>query len=142
MAFASSTAFGFGIRVAASILVVLLTYNPTGFLSYVHWVQAGFDTDVALKVLAGLLLLISYVVLLRATFYSIGVIGIGLVVAVLAAFVWVMIDLGVLSLDDPGVLQWLALIGVGVVMGIGLSWALIRKRLSGQYTVDDPDSGA
>lgn len=133
----------FLIRVFAGIVVVLVTYNPTGWLSYVHWVSEGFETDMALKALAGLVLLIAYVVLIRATYYAIGVIGIVLVAALIAAIVWVMSDLGVLAVRDPGVLSWVILIGIGVLLGVGLSWAIIRRRLSGQVSTDElgPDGG-
>ncbi len=131
-----------GIRVFASILIVLLTYNPSGY-SFFHWVRGGaFETDMALTVFFGLLLLVAYVVLARATLFSIGVAGVALVAAVIAALVWVMVDFGILSLTEPGVIDWIVLIGLGFILGIGLSWAIIRRRLSGQVYVDDVESGA
>jgi len=130
---------GFGMRVIATIAIVLISYNPTGY-SYFHWILNGFEQQMALKVLAGIVLLTAYVVLLRATFFSIGAAGIVLVGAIVAAIVWVMIDFGVLSLQQSGVLEWIILIGIGLVLGVGLSWALIRRRLSGQVSVDDVES--
>jgi len=127
---------GVGIRVAASIVIVLLTYNPLE-TSYFHWIWPLSTEGLALKVLGGLVLAIAYVVLLRATFFSIGAVGIGLVAALIGAIVWVMIEYGVLSLKTSGVLEWIILIGIGVILGVGLSWALIRRRLSGQVSVDD-----
>ncbi len=129
-------------RVLASILIVLATYNPTGY-SYFHWIRNGFETNLPLKALVGLVLLISYVVLIRATLYSIRIVGVVLVGLLVAAIVWSMTYYGVLSLTQPGVLDWIILIGVGFILGVGLSWAIIRRRLSGQYTVDEaehPDS--
>jgi len=133
---------GFLIRVAAATVIVMLTYNPTG-TSYFHWVwEAGFQQDIALKVLAGLILVTAYVVLLRATFFSIGAAGIVLVAGIVAGIVWVAVDFGLLEIKDTGVLQWIILIGIGFVLGVGLSWALIRRRLSGQYSVDDVETGS
>ncbi len=126
-----------GVRIAVSIIIVLLTYNPEGVLSYFHWVQSGFGTDEPLKILVGLLLVVAYVVLLRATLFSIGVAGVALVAAVIAALVWVLVSNGVLSLEGAGVLQWVVLIGFGLVLGVGLSWGIVRRRLSGQVYVDD-----
>jgi ABC-type uncharacterized transport system permease subunit len=140
MARAERALTGFWVRIIASIAVVLLTYNPTGY-SYVHWLQGlwteGAEPNTALLVLAGLVLLAAYAVLLRATFFSIGTPGIVLVGGIIAAIVWVMIEFGVLDLNQTGVLEWIVLIGIGIVLGVGLSWALIRRRLSGQVSVDD-----
>ena len=124
-------------RVAAAIAVVLLTYNPTGY-SFYHWVTSGAELNLPLVVLAGVALLVAYAVLVRNTLYSIGKIGVVLVAALVAATVWLLVDQGVIDLDAPGVLDWVGLIGVGFILGVGLSWAIIRRRLSGQYTVDEP----
>ena len=131
---------GFLIRVIATTVIVMLTYNPSGW-SYFHWLwNAGFDQDIALKVLAGLILVTAYVVLLRATFFAIGAAGIVLVGAIVAGIVWVAVDFGLLEIRDTGILQWIILIGIGLILGVGLSWALIRRRLSGQYSVDDVET--
>ncbi|MGF1447542.1 MAG: DUF6524 family protein [Pikeienuella sp.] len=125
------------IRIGASILVVLLTYNPSGY-SYVDWVRGGaFENDMAMVVLAGLVLVVAYVVLARATLFSIGVAGVALVAALIAALVWVLVEYNILSLTKPGVIDWIVLIGLGFILGIGLSWAIVRRRLSGQVYVDD-----
>ena len=47
------------------------TYNPTSF-NYVKWVMTQGERPVLLMVLAGLLLLIGYIIYLRATLRSIG----------------------------------------------------------------------
>ncbi|MSU89813.1 hypothetical protein GE300_09320 [Rhodobacteraceae bacterium 2CG4] len=126
----------FLIRWAAALALVLLTYNPAGF-SYVDWVRGGFDQSPALKVLIGLLLFVAYVIYLRATVRSIGIVGIGLVLAIIAALIWVLIEAGIVSVENPSVMAWLGLITLSVVMGVGLSWSIIRRRLSGQLDVDD-----
>lgn len=128
--------FGFLLRVALAMGLVLATYNPSG-TSYFHWVQTGFETDTAVKALAGIVLVILYVIALRATMGSIGLIGAGLVAALLAAVVWVMVDYGYLNVAEPGLLQWLILAGIGIVLGVGLSWSHIRRALTGQRDVDD-----
>ncbi len=125
-------------RVLASILIVFATYNPAGY-SYFHWLRGGFETNLPLKVLVGLVLLIAYVVLIRATLNSIRIAGVVLVGLLVAAIVWSMTYYGVLSLSQPGVIDWIILIGVGLILGVGLSWAIIRRRLSGQYVVDEAE---
>jgi len=129
------------LRCAAAILLVVLTWNPSG-LSYVHWVLEGFDTNLPPKALGGLILLILYVIFLRATLRSIGIPGMALIFAFLAALVWTLTYYGVvdLTLADGGPIAWLALIACGLVLGMGLSWSIVRRVLSGQADVDDVDA--
>jgi ABC-type uncharacterized transport system permease subunit len=124
-------------RVGGAILVVMLTYNPTGW-SFYHWVTGGGELNLPLVVLSGIALLVAYAVLVRSTLYSIGKVGVVLVAALVAALVWLLVDQGVIDLKAPGVIDWVALLGIGFILGVGLSWAIIRRRLSGQYTVDEP----
>jgi len=46
------------------------------------------------------------------------------------------VDSGVLKLDSVSAMSWLALIALGLVLGIGLSWSLIRARATGQVEVE------
>jgi ABC-type uncharacterized transport system permease subunit len=124
-------------RVGGAILVVMLTYNPTGW-SFYHWVTGGGELNLPLVVLSGIALLVAYAVLVRSTLYSIGKVGVVLVAALVAALVWLLVDQGVIDLKAPGVIDWVALLGIGFILGVGLSWAIIRRRLSGQNTVDEP----
>jgi hypothetical protein len=62
-----------------------------------------------------------------------------LVAALVGALIWVLIDWGVLTLDNPSLNLWLGLFATSVVLGIGLSWSRVRRRLSGQTDVDDVD---
>lgn len=129
---------GFLIRLVLAIVLVLATYNPSGTSLY-HWVQEGFETDLPLKVLACVVLLIGYVICVRATFRSIGIVGVGLVAALLGAIGWVLYDYGYLDVEDPGLMQWLILLGAGLILGIGLSWSHVRRAISGQADMDDVD---
>ena len=91
-------------------------------------------------VLAALLLLIGYIIYLRATLRSIGGFGMLLVLALVGALLWVLYDFGVLSLDNTGLNVWLGLLALSLVLGVGLSWSHVRRALSGQADMDDVDS--
>ena len=133
--------FGFGdflLRTVFATVLVMATWNPSGW-SYADWVWPGLQPDMALKALAGVVLLIGYVICLRATLRSIGIIGAALVAALLGALGWVLVEHGILSVANPGVLQWLLLAGAGLVLGIGLSWSHVRRAISGQADMDDVD---
>ncbi|MEM7742074.1 MAG: DUF6524 family protein [Pseudomonadota bacterium] len=129
---------GFLLRLAFTGGLVFATFNPSG-LSYFHWTSTGFAADLPLKVLAGVLLVIGYVIALRATFRSIGVVGVALVAALLGSIVWVLVYYGLLNVADPGLMQWLALTGIALVLAIGLSWSHIRRMITGQADMDDVD---
>jgi hypothetical protein len=129
---------GFLLRWLAAFMLLALTYNPTAF-SYVRWAENAFSERMPLVVLAGLILFVGYVIYLRATLRSIGAFGMLLTVAVFSALVWVLFDFGVLSFENPSLNTWLALVCLSLILGIGLSWSIVRRRLTGQTDVDDID---
>lgn len=122
--------FAFGLLAA--------TYNPTEF-NYVRWVLEYGSMNLSIAVLVGLILVVGYIIYLRATLRSIGPFGMMLVLALVGAILWVFYDLGLVSLDNPGLNTWLGLLALSVVLGIGLSWSHVRRALSGQADMDDVD---
>ena len=121
-----------------AFVLVSLTYNPTPY-NFVRWATAAWETQAPLISLSGVVLAIAYVIFLRATLRSIGVVGITLVLALAGTLVWVAIDFGVLSLENPGVLTWLANVVLSFLLGVGLAWSIVRRKLSGQVDGDDVD---
>jgi ABC-type uncharacterized transport system permease subunit len=126
------------IRCVVAFLLLATTYNPTE-INYVRWAFGTGEAQLSIVVLAGLLLGVGYMVFLRATLRSIGLFGMLLIAALFGAIVWVLHDFDLLALDNPGVLSWLGILALSLVLGIGLSWSIIRRRLSGQADVDDID---
>jgi hypothetical protein len=122
------------LRIALALALVLLTYNPSGY-SFYHWLLAPPPGISAMKALLGIVLLIGWVICLRTAFVALGWLGVGLGVALLAALTWVLIDARLIDTHGPSALTWLALIIVGVILGLGLSWSLIRARWTGQVEV-------
>lgn len=130
---------GFFWRWLCAFGLLALTYNPTEY-NYIRWVLDFGQSNLSIAVLVGLFLLIGYIIYLRATLRSIGTFGMLLVLAVIGAMLWVLYDLEILRLDDPGFVTWLALVALSLVLGIGLSWSHVRRYLSGQADVDDVDA--
>lgn len=130
---------GFLLRWVCAFLLLAATFNPTEY-NYVQWVRSYGGMNVSIAVLAGLFLLIGYIIYLRATLRSIGAFGMLLVLAVVGAGLWVLYDLGVLTLDNPSFNVWLGLGALSFVLAIGLSWSIVRRALSGQADVDDVDA--
>lgn len=127
---------GIFLRWLGAFLLLAATFNPTE-MNYLHWAQANFATQLPLVVLMGLLLAVGYMVYVVATLRSIGAFGIVLIAAIFGALVWVLIDWGWLNLQNPKLNLWLGILALSVVLGIGLSWSILRQRLSGQASVDE-----
>jgi len=129
---------GFLIRWAVAFLLLAATFNPTD-MNYVRWLRTHWPDQMPLAVFLGLLLLIGYIVYLRATLRSIGAFGMLLILAVVAALAWVLVDYGVLTFGNDSANVWLGIAALSFVLGVGLNWSRVRRRLSGQADVDDVD---
>lgn len=127
---------GFFLRWLFALAVVFITYNPTGY-SFFHWIYPFTNEQLPLKILTCLVMLIIYVIFLKATFRSIGLFGVFLALAVSATLIWLFIDQGWMKLEDSQTMRWLLLGVVGTILGIGVSWSHIRRKLTGQLDTDD-----
>ncbi|HEC13349.1 MAG TPA: hypothetical protein ENI80_08915 [Acidiferrobacteraceae bacterium] len=137
----STTTLGWGgliVRLLAAFVLVLATYNPEG-KSYYHWVSQNLDSPNAIMAFAGVALLIGWAIFIRATLRSLGVIGVALTVAFFGTLGWFLIEQDIISLNNIRVFTYIILIMVSLVIGIGMSWSFIRRRMTGQLDVDDVD---
>ena len=129
------------IRLGAALLLVFATYNPTGW-SYFHWagelIRGNWEEVGPLLALGGIVLIIGWVIFLRATIRSLGAFGTFLAVAFFAIVIWLIVT-WFPSLTDSDHLIYLLLIGTAGVLSIGISWSHIRRRMTGQIDVDEAD---
>jgi hypothetical protein len=125
---------GVVVRLVLAMVLVLATYNPCGY-SFYHWISAPPAGITAVKAFASVVLAIGWIVCLRTAHVALGALGVVLVVALLATFVWLLVDARLLQANDADALTWIGLVIVGFVLGIGLSWSLIRARATGQIEV-------
>ena len=126
-------------RLVFAMALVLLTFNPTGH-SYYHWLADGFPSVQPAEAVAGIALLIAWVFFVRSTLAAIGTLGLVLMAAFFASVVWWVVSKGWLDVGDRRAMAWVVLVAVGLVLGIGMSWSHIRRRLSGQAAVDRVDA--
>ncbi len=126
------------IRWAAALILVMITYNPTSY-NYIRWATDNYANNLSVVILLGLILLVAYAVFTRATLQSIGKIGIGMIVAVIGVLLWVLYDKGLLDPANGTVMTWIGLVALSFVLGIGLSWSIIRRRISGQLDTRHAD---
>ena len=127
---------GILLRWLGAVILVIATFNPTPW-NYVRWVQSNWATQTPLAVFLGLLLGVAMAVYVVATLRSIGALGVILIAAIFGAGLWVLIDWRILSLTNSNLNTWLALLALSLILGVGLSWSIIRQRLSGQTSVDE-----
>jgi len=129
---------GFLIRWFVAFVLLTITFNPTE-LNFVRWASTSWDDQTSFVVLFGLVLLVVYVVFLTAVLRGIGALGVVLVLAVIAALVWVLLDIGWLSIENPGALTWVAILALSIVLAVGMYWGILWRRISGQIEVDDDE---
>jgi hypothetical protein len=121
-------------------VLVFGTYNPSQY-SYFNWIWSK-GTDIGPVIaLAGVVLLIAWIVFLKATLESLGLLGIVLGGALFGCVIWWLIDIGLLSLDSTTALTWIILLVLSLVLAAGMSWSHIRRHLTGQVDMlDDHDN--
>jgi len=125
-------------RVALALALVLSTFNPTGY-SYFHWVRQAFPSLSPPQAVIGILLLILWIFLWRSMMQAIGKLGLVLMAAFFAAVIWMLVSWGWIDAGKASAMTWVSLVVLGLILGIGMSWAIIRRDLTGQASVDEID---
>ena len=129
---------GIMLRFLFALILVLSTYNPTNY-SYLAWALRELPAIGPLLILAGIVLVIGWVIFIRATLRSLGPLGLILAGLLFASMIWLLIDWGLLSMTNISALTWVLLFVIAFVLTMGMSWSHIRRRLSGQMDMDDVD---
>jgi len=136
------TASGIMMRFLVALIIVFAVYNPHGW-SYYHWMSNAMVGEtiggLALLIFAGVVVLISFTIYIRATLRSLGIFGLILTSAFFTTLVWLLIDLGLGSVINLVIIQDILLFIMAAVLGTGMCWSHIRRRLTGQSDVDDVD---
>ena len=134
---------GFLWRFIASLFLVLISYNPTRY-SYWDWVITAMNNEPSTlgpeHFVVGVVLMIGWVILLAATQRSLGVFGLMLGAMLLGGVVWLLVDIGWLSVSSVTSASWVALVSIALLLAVGLSWSHVWRRLTGQFEVDDGDN--
>ena len=125
---------GMILRILFALAIVIATWNPTGW-SYVQWALIDTSTFDATKALVGVLLLAAWLMCIRATWVSLGLMGVILAAVVIGVFVWWLLSMGIVS-SDQRTMQWIGVIAIGVVLGIGMGWSLFRAKATGVVETD------
>ena len=127
-------------RFLIALALVCLSWNPTRY-NYYEWAVAQWSALTPLVVFVGLVLLIAWVVFLRATTRSLGFVGIVLAVALAGSVLWILFFYGLVDRTSSDVLGWIVLVLFAVILAAGISWSHLRRSWAGQADVDDVDAG-
>jgi hypothetical protein len=130
------TASGVALRFLFALLLVLLSYNPSGY-SYFHWVHYSFSDITPYVVIAGIILLIGWGIYIKATLNSLGLIGVIALAALFACLVWLFIYWGFLSVTDISTMAWVIEVLLAAMLAVGMCWSHFTRRMSGQVDVDE-----
>jgi Family of unknown function (DUF6524) len=129
---------GILLRWLGAFALLAAIFNPTAW-NYVTWARANWADQMPLIVFTGLILGVIAMVYLVATIRSIGLLGALVIAAIFAAGLWVLTDWGILGLDNSDMNIWLGILALSLILGVGMSWSILRQRLSGQQTTDEVD---
>ena len=127
---------GFLLRFVFATILVFATYNPEG-VSYYHWVSEALPDFTAIKAFVGVIILIGWIILIRATLGSLGFIGILLAAAFFGLAIWLIVDVLGLSTDNVRVISYIVGIMLASVLSVGVSWSHVRRRVTGQVDTDE-----
>ena len=130
---------GFLVRWISAFVLLVATYNPS-FTSYSTWVGANFSSNMPVAVLLGLVLIAGYLIFLRATLSSIGILGMILILALVGALLWVLFSQGLLTFGNYAFNAWVVIFALSLVLAVGMYWSVIWRRMSGQVDVDEVDT--
>ncbi len=124
------------IRFCGSLFIVISTYNPSGW-SLVHWFGDAWPEKWHFLLPISSFYALAYLLMIRTTFRSLRLGGMGLALAFMGAIAWVLVDAGVIELADASDLLVVLLYMAGGLLAAGMSWVPLWTRLTGQVSVDD-----
>ncbi len=134
------TGTGFLLRLLAALVLVLLTFNPSGESAY-HWIggavrESAFGPK---HLILFAVLLIGWSIYWIATWRALGTLGVTLAAILLAGVIWLLFDIGLLESRSITALTWISLVCLSFVLAIGVSWSHLWRRFTGQINVEDVD---
>jgi hypothetical protein len=134
------TATGFLWRFVAALVLVLLTYNPSGQSAW-HWISSAVSASAfgPLHLLLVGVLLAGWAVFWIATWRALGTLGVVLAAIILGAIIWLLFDIGLLESHSVSAITWIVLVALAAVLAVGVSWSHIWRRVTGQFNVEDVD---
>ncbi len=133
------TAVGFLYRFVAALVLVLVTFNPSGHSAW-HWIGTALGPNADFGPLHLLLigvLAAGWAVFLIATWRALGALGSVIAALIVSAIIWLFYDIGMLESNSLSAITWISLVALAAVLAVGVSWSHLWRRVTGQFNVDD-----
>jgi hypothetical protein len=120
-----------------SLALAIGTWNPTEhhFIGYISHSDplSGFRPFFILVMLA------LWVMAFKAILQSIKFYGAIIAVAIIVAFVWGLAQYDIIDTSKWSNLGWIASIGMGLIIWLGMNASIMWKKATGVYTTDATD---
>lgn len=124
-------------RTLSCFLLVFATWNPAGY-SYIDWLFTADGSYWSAKAVAGTFLVGAYIIYLRVTWLALGVAGTAAMWAVVLTGYLAMRRLGLVDPDAPFWSGYVILIVSALTLSVGICWAHVKRRITGQSQVLSP----
>jgi hypothetical protein len=131
------TAGGILVRTLTCFLLVFATWNPTGY-SYVSWARHSPWATAPEIATAGALLLALHILFTRIAWLSLGADGVSAALAILVAGLFTLSEFGLVDLWQRQSWVYALLMGFSLVLAIGVTWSLLKRRIVGQSNYLSP----
>jgi hypothetical protein len=119
------TGSGVALRFLFALLLVLLSYNPSGY-SFFHWIYHNISHITPY-----------WGIYIKATLNSLGVVGIVVLAALFASLIWLFVYWGFLSVTNISAMAWVIEVLLAALLAVGMCWSHFTRRMSGQVDVDE-----
>ncbi len=125
------------VSLVLSFALALGTWNPTKhhFIGYI----SSADPLSGFKPFFILVMLALWIMAIKAILQSIKIYGALIAVAIIAAFVYGLAQIGWLDTGNWNTLGWVAVIGMGLIIFVGMNASIVWKKMTGVYTTDATD---
>ena len=117
-----------------SMALAIGTWNPTGH-HFVHYLTQGNPLE-GFKPFYILIMLAFWVMALKAIYQSLKWYGAMITAAIIIAFVYGLAQYNLIDLSSWDSLGWIATLGMGLIIWVGLNASIIWKTATGVYTTD------
>jgi hypothetical protein len=131
------TTGGILVRTLICFLLVFATWNPTGY-SFLTWARYSPSATASEIAMAGTLLLGLHIVFMRIAWLSLGADGVSAALAVLIAGLLTLSEFGLVDLWQSQVWPYLLLAALSLVLALGVTWSLLKRRIVGQSNYLNP----
>ena len=122
-------------RVLACFALVFATSNPSGH-DYLSWIHG--DATLAAKALVGAGLSILYILFARIAWLSLGPVGLAATITILLSGIFALSELDAVNLASGTTRDYLGLMLMSLLLATGMTWSLIKRRVTGQSNYLDP----